>query len=371
MAATFERQPSVYVQEITIDRPLAPREEPLVYQHRTDDSHFELLTTMMKTSTGDWMYTALDELTLGAPPPSWSQDGWSFTPVDLHLLPNTTLHQSTGKQKNKHHDTERIFSASNVSITTRAIKAELDCQSIVLAGMLPFSSNDTNHFIAEVEDFLDEPPDDINITGYVLPRSIFDGTDYKTTVSNTPRRVVCCANETADSQQAVVAYWSHMNPDLWWGNSTWPGNSWAGLGPLKWPGKIMVKWIVGPAETSRFDIYTNGLPTNHTLMYYTEPPEIQLLSCEPRIIAADARVTVARISGQVLDYSILEEPQPISEPWDAAYEFVGLREEDDVLSSNYSVELRYVTMQARPSCILLVPSHCSAEFLPCLSREYN
>lgn len=292
MAATFERQPSVYIREVIIDQPFIPKGQPLVYQHEAGITDSELLTTLMGNTTGDWMYTALDELTLGTSPPPWSRDGWSFTPIDLTLLPNTTLRQTVGKHRDIASSADLIFSESNVTIYTTAMVADLDCQVIEVANSSPFSVNETNGLIAELTEFVDEPPDDINLTGYPLPRLLLDGTNYQTTLSNTPLRVVCCANRTDDDKHSVVAYWSHIDSNLWWTKSRWDG-----FGPLKWPGSLMLKWIVGPAETTAFDIYTNGLPTDYTLMYYTSAPEVRIASCQPAIYASEAIVTVARSSG--------------------------------------------------------------------------
>lgn len=343
MAAVFERQPSTYMQTVMIDRPLAPRRAPLVYQHEAGTPDSDYLRPLMKTTTGDWMYTALDELTMGTASPPWTQDEWSFTPINLDTLPALRFHQNTGRKGDDSRDAELLSSTSNVTITTTAQRAELNCKSIVLGNRPLLSTNETNTLKAEIGLILREPPQGLGLDGYVLPRSILNRTDYKTTLANTPSRVICCANKTEQDRDSVVAYWSHQDSDLWWTVNAYSQSLWTGFGPQHWPGNLMPKWIVGEAETAEFNIYTNGVPSNYTLMHFPTMPESQIMSCEPSIEAAQATVTVARSSGQVLDYEILEKPQRILEPWDAAYQYSGLGENPDAydVDSNYTVSLSY------------------------------
>ncbi|KAF2851305.1 hypothetical protein T440DRAFT_554648 [Plenodomus tracheiphilus IPT5] len=343
MAAVFERQPSTYKQTIMIDRLLAPRREPLVYQHEAGRPDPEFLRPLMKTTTGDWLYTALDELTMGTVPPPWTQDEWSFTPINLNALPALHFHQNTGRKGADSHGSESLSSASNVTMTTTAMRADLKCQSIVLANEPLLSTNETNTLKSDIGIVLKEPPQGLDLDGYVLPRYTLKQTNYQTTLANTPERVICCANKTEQNRDSAVAYWSHQDSDLWWTTDEWARSEWTGFGPQKWPGNLMLKWIVGQAETAEFEIYTNGVPSNYTLIYYPSMPESQVMSCEPSFEAAEATVTVARVSGQVLDYAILDEPQSVLEPWDAAYQHSGLGEAPEAydLDSNYTVELSY------------------------------
>lgn len=199
------------------------------------------------------------------------------------------------------------------------MRANLNGSSIVVAGALLFSTNETARRNAEVERQLNEAPEHMDINGYVLPRLMLEGTSYETTVTNTPACGLCCANIKEQDRQSVVEYWSHMNARLWWTEMTWDG-----FGPLEWPWNLMLKWIVGPTETTKFDMYTNGIPSNYTLMYYTEVPDTQILSCMPLIEATEASVTVAHDSGQVLEYAILKTPETILEPWTSRHELVGM-----------------------------------------------
>ncbi|CBX98470.1 hypothetical protein LEMA_P098790.1 [Plenodomus lingam JN3] len=343
MAAVFERQPSTYTQTVMIDRPLTPRRQPLVYQHQAGTADDEYLWPLMKTTTGDWLYTALDDLTLGTTSPPWTRDEWSFTPINLDKLPALRFHQTTGRKQDDSPGTELLSSPSNVTITTTAIRAELKCQSIVLANKTLLSKDETETLKNEIQKLTKEPPQGVNMDGYVLPRAILNRTNYHTTLANTPLRVACCANNTGQDRDSAVAYWSHQQPDLWWEEIDFSLPSWTGFGPPKWPGNLMLKWIVGQAETTEFNIYTNGVPSNYTVMYFPTMPETQIMSCEPSIESAEATVTVARSSGQVLDYEILQEPQRILDPWDAAYQYSGLGEDQDAydVQSNYTVSLSY------------------------------
>ncbi|KAI8939300.1 hypothetical protein NX059_003090 [Plenodomus lindquistii] len=343
MAAVFERQPSTYMQTVLIDRPLAARRAPLVYQHEAGRADADYLKSLMRTITGDWMYTALDELTMGTAAPPWSQDEWSFTPIDLNELPPLHFHQNTGRKAINAVSSELLSSASNATITTTAIRAELSCTTLDLSDITLLSTNETNVLGEEVGRIVRDRSKPDNTDGYVLSRFLLDGTNFKTTLLNTPARVMCCANQTDRSHDSAVAYWSYQDSDLWWSSKTFLNSDWDGFGPPKWPGNLMLKWVVGRAESADMVIYANGSPSNYTLMNYPTMPETQIMSCEPSFESAEATVTVARESGQVLDYEILEEPQRILEPWDTVFDYSGLGPyaESYTKDSNYSVELSY------------------------------
>jgi hypothetical protein len=61
---------------------------------------------------------------------------------------------------------------------------------------------------------------------------------------------------------------------------------------------------------------------NEELLYFTEIPKISIMNCVPVIENTTASVTVARESQQILNYEILEDPEPAPGAWDYAWDVI-------------------------------------------------
>jgi hypothetical protein len=293
----------------------------------------------MLSVTGDWMYNALDQLVLDAPQPPWTSDGWVLSPVDLHSLPVYTKRQQKTGLGTQKSDASLLSSGSNVTLETTAMKARLECETVPIP--------DNTWLTDEVKAIEKEAGgtiknisvEHLNLTGALLPIRLFENTTYDTTTFASPERVLCCLNETAGSESAV-AYWSQSfslkNENL--------------LVDEDSPSNFSIKWIVGPATTTTMTIYTNNQPSVFTPLQFEEVPAIQMLQCKPVIEQAQARVTVARSSGQVVDFKLLEEPRPRPDAWGKRFD-IGQptrgnkkrqRTQDLPYGSNYTANFGYV-----------------------------
>jgi hypothetical protein len=150
-----------------------------------------------------------------------------------------------------------------------------------------------------------------NNEGYFLPISIGLGTPFQTSILSMGRQPVCCTNQSApdDDAQSAIGYWSitYLQEYL-----------------KEWPGNFSIKWITGTTKSTEF--VTRSDPTDllysedydtirYRFMSFTEEPRWQVLSCQPIIEQAEAHVTVARESGHVLDFNLVQEPRPMPEVW--------------------------------------------------------
>jgi hypothetical protein len=159
---------------------------------------------------------------------------------------------------------------------------------------------------------------DSNITdGYFLPREFGWGTAFQTTVLLSDSQPICCGNKTAsdNNAQSAIGYWSQWNE--YWSGSEMPEN-------IITSGKFSAKWIVGTTNTTIFRSHfisddADNLSSNYTFMYFTQEPRLQVLNCQTSIEQVEAHVTVARQSGNVLDFSLVDDARPINDPWITAY----------------------------------------------------
>jgi hypothetical protein len=117
-----------------------------------------------------------------------------------------------------------------------------------------------------------------------------------------------------------------MNPDTWWEPYVlWEHYDlytpdWTGFGPKSWPPKFAVKWITGPTTISNFTAYMDTAPQSHKIMQFTEIPAMSFLDCKPTIEQTDTKVTIARNSGQVLAFDLIEEPEMQTDAWTAHFD---------------------------------------------------
>jgi hypothetical protein len=327
MAAIFERR-SVLLTQPTwdFDRRMyseALRQEPFDFERGLATRPFYLDYTTLKTTDAEWLYKALDEISLNNTPPAWTKDEWVFTPVDMSGLPLVaTVSQDTGIKAKRPVSSGLGTSPANVSITTSALRSRLKCSNIRVP---------TSGWLDRAEDvFADriDPP----ITGWVLPTMLFPKEDYKTPVFTVPRRMACCANGTVIGGQSAIAFWSSSSPMT----EIRPAEPVDVNGPENlrepnaWTSNFAIKWILGPASStvvSAGDRLPNHITMNYgrtdeTLLYFTEEPQMSMMSCEPIIEHANASVVVARSTSMILEANLLSEPELASEAWEYAWDMI-------------------------------------------------
>jgi hypothetical protein len=352
MAAIFERQPVLNMQEtwdpfdtrLYMTAPFELRQEPLTWSHtngRTRD--FEINSVLLEPSKIEWLYNALDEIVLEAPQLAWTKDEWVFTPLNMERLPNVTHSSKRDSESEIGSKSDTLVSPANVSFVTSAIRSRLQCSPITVPG---------SDWLERAADVF---PDRINKTleGFTLPTVLFEDQPYNTSVFSVPRRLSCCANGTGPGQQAVVAYWSSNSSmieqkdpqsgilrctsvEFENGNCTTeslPSDPVSEDGPVdvvvhgSWYRNFTIKWIVGLGATAKISgadlfsdpsvIQVNPLfgSADEELLYFTEEPNMAIMNCVAVIENTTAGVIVARSSGNVLDYSLLADPQPADEAW--------------------------------------------------------
>jgi hypothetical protein len=359
MAAVFERQAVLNIQEtwdpfdtqLYMTSPFELRQEPLTWSHtnsRTRD--FGMNSELLESSKIEWLYNALDEIVLEAPQLAWTKDEWVFTPLNMERLPNVTLSSKRDSEPRIGSNSDALVSPANVSFVTSAIRSRLQCSPITVPG---------SDWLEQVADVF---PDRINETleGFALPTVLFEDQSYNTSVLSVPRRLSCCANGTGPGQQAVVAYWSSNSSliepkdpesgtlictsvEFEYGNCTTdslPSDPVSEDGPANvivhgsWHRNFTIKWIVGLGATAKISganlssdasvTQVNPLfgSADEELLYFTDEPNMAIMDCVAVIENTTASVTVARSSGNVLDYSLLADPQPAQEAWKYAWDIM-------------------------------------------------
>jgi hypothetical protein len=327
MAAIFERGPGLSTTVAHINSTLSARQTAITYNH-TSNPYFSLgsgtysyqsiyLQDTMRITTSDWMYSAVDQMTLGTQQPDWSQDGWSFTPVDVQKLPSVRTSAASQPQDNA---SSFLASTANVTLVTSALRARLQCSKVNTESPSWFTTNEINLFPGENSTEAKDTRDRLNRTGFILPQTVFNGTDHETSIFSRTSTIHCCSNGTDLDGRAAVGYWSQMNTTAWWGFEASLGPSaWVDYGPQKWPPNFAVKWIVGPTTISNVTAYTNGAPSMYKIMQFKEVPPMAFLDCKPVIEKANAQVVLAHGQGQILDFTILDEPRELADPWAAHF----------------------------------------------------
>ncbi|KAF2124604.1 hypothetical protein P153DRAFT_326988, partial [Dothidotthia symphoricarpi CBS 119687] len=361
MAAVFQRQ-AVLQTQMTFDpfdtglfikAPFTLRQKPFTWAMSGNTRGLDLTDDLLQTSRSEWLYNALDEITLKTPQLAWSMDEWVFTPVNLKRLPSVNLTQNTGPDDKFHNAADVLVSPANISMVTSGLRSRLECSPIDVpeTGWLDRAA--------------DIWPDRTNeLDGFVLPTVLFDNETYRTPVFTAPRRMACCANGTDSDGHSVIAYWTsnssmvdaRMPPTIECDLSKVGNVCTTYLGPLDenyepldpngpedlvvhspWYRNFTIKWIMGPAASaeilstdltegataSAFINYRQAYGSdNETLLYFTKQPKIAMMNCIPVIENTTFSVTVARSSGQILGYKSLEDPQPAPGAWEYAWDLM-------------------------------------------------
>jgi hypothetical protein len=347
MAAVFEREAGVFSNSTLASRDYSIRAKPLTYHHFSIDRDRVFFQTLMKNAGGSWLQSALDEITLQTEQPAWSREGWAFGPIELDVLP-LAFSQEVRDAASKDSSTGKtLVSNANTTLTTSAMRAQLQCDTVSAANSSWFVKNEVDLFSWDNSTAAQTLHERLNRTGYILPRLVFGNTTYQTTTYSRLSTIICCSNETDDAGRSAVGYWSHLNPDQWWltHNMASPATreSYYGYGPKIWPPNFAAKWITGPTVNSNFTGYLNSDAYQYKIMQFTEMPEMTFLSCKPIIEQTNAKVTVAHSSGQVLDFELLGAPEPNHDAWAAHFDNVDENSDLDLWDEEeYTAKVRLV-----------------------------
>jgi hypothetical protein len=310
----------------------AIRQAPVAYNYSksgasTLDHGFQapFLQDTMRIVTSDWLYSALDQISLDSEQPAWSRDGWSFSPPVGGLDSLSPVRNFTSSEAYNVLSEPRslLISTANSTFSTVGLRARLECGNVDTKNPSWFTENEVDLFNPENSTEAKAVKDRLNRTGYILPGTIFQNTSRETSIFSRSSTIICCSNETDTVGRSAVGYWSQMNTTQWWKNDPSLGSSgWKEFGPDTWPPNFAVKWIVGSTLTSNVTAYTDAAASNYKIMQFAQVPDMSFLECKPVIERADAEVVAAHATGQVLSFKILNDPQPQLDPWSSHFEHV-------------------------------------------------
>jgi hypothetical protein len=311
------------------------RQEPFKISNGRGSRPFYLDESIVHVSQTDWLYTALDEIMLGSPPPIWTKNEWIFPPVKFQSS-NVTI---SGVE---YPGLDVLPQSANITMNTPAFRSRLECNNIPVpkSGWMDEANNVFRNQSRNP------------ITGYVLPNTLFEGKPYNTSVFSAPRRMACCQNDTDSRSASVIAYWSSNSPIID-ARPSEPFDNTTVTEPILWTTNFTIKWILGHARTtildsaeikadgSVFPYYGNpnyvspGDAQDDTLLYFSEQPQMTAMNCKPVIEQANAYITVARYTGQVLDAKILDRPRPNDTAWAHMWNVVHVETEYFPMTTTY------------------------------------
>jgi len=259
------------------------------------------IRNMYLNDTGSWIYGATNQLTLNSSGPSWSIDEWSFVPLDLTQIPKLQSAHNTSKSLSSTSSYQNVQVPSvNVTVSTPAIRTRLECEAIAQVSQASswISKRNISHshpsLIASSQPLVAYRP---------LP-VIFNNTAYETSTLSYPVITICCTNESGESRRSALGYWSTTN------TTQYPHKN------ATWPITFLSKWMLGDSflVPENFSEEDEDARDSQGL-YFTEEPLFQAVQCNPVIETAEAEVTVDANSGRVLQYQILNNPEPLESPW--------------------------------------------------------
>ncbi|KAF2009514.1 hypothetical protein BU24DRAFT_401289 [Aaosphaeria arxii CBS 175.79] len=304
MSALFERKPDIVSEQVPINRTLELRQIPIITDitSRNDSVGFEprsIMDGFFKDFNGNFLDGATVEVMTNASKPTWSHNEWSFIPVDLSVIPDMDPARRPGDTANK----GTVFSPTNVTVNTPAIRARLECSVIE-------EMADQNSWLATYKDLKTrERNQSITLLkkSYGIKSSFFQelkSSDSDSESMNTSRdfEFGCCANGTEGNfGMATIAYWSVFN-------STREGLF--GGQDSDWPVTFIPKWIRGKGR-----LWNDEDSGDVDVFVFEEAPRMQAARCSPIIETAAAAVTVEKQSKAVESYRILNSPVPADSAW--------------------------------------------------------
>jgi hypothetical protein len=322
------------VQEATTSRTLQLRETPHVFlgysgavAFREDPVAETALQRAYRILQTNWRYSAATQLLFNGSEPGWSQNGWSFVPVNL-----SSSSQLAARILSQVENRAELGDAKfNATVETPAIRAGLECTSISSVDDLRLWSTEhdlTNSTIwnntkqlfghergwtlgckSAKNDLFFSP----SLRQFVLVANE-TGTEpcsaetYTSFFSN-QKTIACCADTDSEGNigNISVGYWSPVFvQDLKFPkySDTWPAN-------------LTVKWIQGHAigTTAELTDWDVARASGIDGLVWTEPPRVTALNCRPVMETTRARITLDVASAHVYSYEILRNPTPDRLGW--------------------------------------------------------
>ncbi|CAN9349166.1 unnamed protein product [Alternaria alternata] len=294
--ALFERQAANISDHSVLERTLELRQIPIINTVTTTPGRlqavrlelppFKVLDSLLLDPPRSWLPGAAIQLSLNGTKPSWTHDGWSFVPLNLAsiLQPNDTI---------------SVQSPNNVTLTTSAIRARLECEEV------PEVANTSTWLIRSNDtESLDESYDLEGLKDYYsFNRTMFYDSPSNTSAFATDATLACCSNETnGDSETAVIGYWSPVDVENFSNANS------------QWPIPFVTKWIVGRPLTVTGPDQEDGQP-----LLFKDAPDLQAARCVPIVETADAKVVVDQRTGTVRSYEVIGSIDPAQSAWSEVF----------------------------------------------------
>lgn len=284
-----------------------------------------ILSSVYGTYISSWLYGATVEMTQAATTPPWSNDTWSFVPIDFTNMTGelNSLSPNNGSISGLH------GLPYNVTIETQALRARLVCRQLdVVSNVSTWSSKwDFNNKTVDRESNRTlwnstNKPQNLDFA-YELHSEIINPQMKYNSVPMGPGTgyLTCCSNMTNGVPgDAAIGYWTD--------NST--------FNPIK--PTMVARWVVGQPLEGLYNDTTRDGKSSGTIQgqhwFWIEQPSLVAISCEPIIEQATASVTVDIGTGIVRNYTILDKPKNATGAWSDNYLSRNM-------SSDYSGSLGY------------------------------
>jgi hypothetical protein len=303
MSALFERTSTPTTQQTTLLQGLKMRHDPFVTEVdvRFGDRPYgfsrDVLDGLYLDARDNWLYGAGIQHSFNGSQLPWSSGGWSFLPVDLSNVANST--DSQGQQNTY---SSPAIASTNVSLQVPAIRARLECNPIKEISNVSSWLDSVN--ITQDRSILADDIARLESTGglqlYKFPVGIFENSPSQTTMFSPPNYKACCPNGTIEQpHRSVLGYWSaaRVSPPY---------------DKVSWPLSVVPKWVVGnPISIEDTD--------GHKSLYFREKPRMQAANCRPIIETAEADIAVDAQSGTVLSWKVGSAIEPMELAWADAF----------------------------------------------------
>lgn len=309
---------------MVVHRDLEIRQIPQVRVRNDTDKGFTEISESL--SSANWIYTAMMQLTENGSEPSWSKDGWSFVPLNLSHMASTNVPQNLGNANDS--DAEVLFlRATNVSITTPAIRGRIECSphrglSNISKWLTLENLTDPTYWTGNLNPRPLTQGYQLGVRGkwtqtnahfsgdheymMLLPDPSADSLSnslHNTSIFTTQHAITCCGNGTSNNTEPVaLGFWS--SNDI----IQMP------FARYQWPINFTTKWIGGDATIIQYRDAEFSYDWTPRLVF-PEVPSIQARNCKPMIEASMAHVTIERDTGTVQNFEILQDPVPQENAW--------------------------------------------------------
>ncbi|KAH4125371.1 hypothetical protein HBH47_061270 [Parastagonospora nodorum] len=307
MSALFEQETRSVSQQVSVPQNLEMRQLPLITQVNMSDAGpvsdpaIKVLNTLYEDAPTNWLYGAGIQDSYNGSKLPWTAEGWNFLPVDLSSATNSTIAGTV---------VDRVATGiplANVTVSTPAIRARLDCRAVVEVANTSTWINQTT-LDNDDEEYPENEWVQINTTSKVnafqLLSRIFVGTDSHTSMISRTKVPTCCGNGTrTEPQRSIMGYWSPVYPPAARVEDNFPYDN------MSWPMEITTKWLVGTAFN--LSLWTG----KERSLFYTDVPRLQAARCQPIIETAEATVTLDAGTGNVLSHKIEDAAKAADTAW--------------------------------------------------------